>query len=233
MDAVIATSESSAAFLRRPATVVLHGVDADIYRPAADRTLAFAESGLPGRSAIGCFGRVRAQKGTDVFVQAMCTLLPRYPDYSAVVIGSITSDQRAFVQALEQRVAAAGLSDRVQFLGELPIGEVPRWYQRISIYAFTSRNEGFGLTLLEAMAAGTALVASRAGSAERVVIDGETGVLVPPGDVDALVAAIEPLMRDPERAADMGRKARARAIADFSIDAEAANIVAVYRKALG
>ena len=71
----------------------------------------------------------------------------------------------------------------MRFLGELPIDEVPRWYQRISIYAFTSRNEGFGLTLLEAMAAGVALVASRAGGAERVVTDGETGVLVPAGDV--------------------------------------------------
>jgi mannosyltransferase len=233
MDAVIATSDASAAYLQRPATVVLHGVDPDLYRPPPDRAAAFGVSGLPGKYGIGCFGRVRAQKGTDVFVEAMCALLPYYPDFSAVVIGSVTPDQRAFARALEARVAEAGLTDRVRFLGELPIEDVPPWYQRIAIYAFTSRNEGFGLTLLEAMAAGAALVAARAGGAERVVTDGETGVLVPPGDVAALVAALEPLLRDPERAAEMGRQARARVMAEFSIDAEVAHIAAVHRRVLG
>jgi mannosyltransferase len=233
MDAVIATSDASAAYLQRPATVVLHGVDPDLYRPPPDRAAAFGASGLPGKYGIGCFGRVRAQKGTDVFVEAMCALLPYYPDFSAVVIGSVTPDQRAFARALEARVAEAGLTDRVRFLGELPIEDVPPWYQRIAIYAFTSRNEGFGLTLLEAMAAGAALVAARAGGAERVVTDGETGVLVPPGDVAALVAALEPLLRDPERAAEMGRQARARVMAEFSIDAEVAHIAAVHRRVLG
>ncbi len=80
------------------------------------------------------------------------------------------------------------------------------------------------------MAAGTALVAARAGAAEAVIEDGVTGVLVPPGDVDALVAALEPLMRDPHRAIELGRRARAQAIARFSIDAEAAHIVDVYRR---
>jgi mannosyltransferase len=99
----------------------------------------------------------------------------------------------------------------------------------LTIYAFTSRNEGFGLTLIEAMAAGAALVASRAGAAELVVEDGVTGVLAQPGDVDGLVAALEPLMRDPASAAAMGERARARVVAKFSLDAEAAAIAAVYR----
>jgi mannosyltransferase len=232
MDAVITTSEASASYLKRPATVVLHGVDTELYRPPPDRAAALAATGLPGRYAIGCFGRVRAQKGTDVFIEAMCALLPKYPDFSAVVIGPVTLDQRAFARGLEARVVAAGLAGRVRFLGERPIEELPRWYQRITIYAFTSRNEGFGLTLLEAMAAGTALVASRAGGAERVVIDGETGLLVPPGDAAALASALEPLMRDPERAAEMGRRARARAVAEFGNDAEVERIVAVYRTVL-
>jgi mannosyltransferase len=232
MDAIIATSERSASYLKRDATVIPHGVDTDRYAPPADRAVAFSEAGLPGRYAIGCFGRVRAQKGTDLFVAAMCALLPKYPDFSAVIVGSVTPDQRGFLRGLEARVAQAGLGERVRFLGELPIDEVPRWYQRILIYCFTSRNEGFGLTLLEAMAAGVALVASRAGSAERLVTDGETGVLVPPGEVGALIAALEPLMRDPERAAEMGRKARARVMAEFSVDAEVARIAAVYQTVL-
>src|SRR6202035_144213 len=67
-DAIIATSDLSASYLKRTATVIPHGVDTEIYAPPSHRAAAFAESGLPGRYAIGCFGRVRAQKGSDVFV---------------------------------------------------------------------------------------------------------------------------------------------------------------------
>src|SRR5438874_6820875 len=229
MDAIIATSEISASFLKREAIVIPHGIDSDRYAPPTDRAAVLKEAGLPGRYAIGCFGRVRAQKGTDVFVDAMCRLLPRYPDFSAVVVGAITPEQTAFANALRQRIEAAGLRSRIVITGELPIEDVQRWYQRLTIYAFTSRNEGFGLTLIEAMSVGAALVASRAGAAELVVEDGVTGVLVPPGDVDALVAALEPLMRDPQLAADMGARGRARVLEKFSIDVEANRIAEIYR----
>jgi mannosyltransferase len=229
MDAIIATSAISASFLQRDATVIMHGVDADRYAPPANRAVAFMEAGLPGRHAIGCFGRVRAQKGTDVFVDAMIALLPRYPDFSAAIVGAITSDQTGFANDLKARIAAAGLQSRIVITGELPIEAVERWYRRLTIYAFTSRNEGFGLTLIEAMSVGAALVASRAGAAELVVEDGDTGVLVPPGDADALVAALEPLLRDPAAAAAMGARARSRVVTTFSLDAEAAGIANVYR----
>jgi mannosyltransferase len=185
---------------------------------------------LPGRHAVGCFGRVRAQKGTDIFVDAMCELLPRYPDFTAVVVGAITPEQMTFANGLKKRIETAGLQSRIVITGELPIKEVQRWYQRLAIYAFTSRNEGFGLTLIEAMAAGAALVASRAGAAELVVEDGVTGVLTPSGDVNALVAALEPLMRDPALAKEMGERGRARVIQKFSLDAEANRIAEVYRR---
>jgi mannosyltransferase len=230
MDAVIATSDISASFLKCEADVVMHGVDTDAYAPPADRAAAFAEAGLPGRYAIGCFGRVRAQKGSDVFVEAMCNLLPLYPDFSAVMVGAIVPEQQPFASELKQRIDAAGLQSRIVITGELAIEEVQRWYKRLTIYAFTSRNEGFGLTLIEAMAVGAALVASRAGAAERVVEDGVTGVLTPPGDADALVAALEPLLRDPEQAAAMGARARARVLEKFSLDAEANAIASVYRR---
>lgn len=229
MDAVIATSTISASFLKREATVVMHGVDTDVYAPPADRGAAFAEAGLPGRYAIGCFGRVRAQKGSDVFVDAMCRLLPRYPDFTAVMVGAIVPEQQGFANELKRRIEAAGLQSRIVITGELDIEQVQRWYRRLTIFAFTSRNEGFGLTLIEAMSAGAALVASRAGAAELVVEDGVTGVLTPPGDVEALIAALEPLMRDPATAAAMGERARARVLEKFSLDAEAQQIAAVYR----
>src|SRR6266700_1307543 len=229
MDAIIATNDISASFLKREAIVIPHGVDTRRYVPPADRAAAFAEAGLPGRYAIGCFGRVRGQKGSDVFVDAMCRLLPRYPDFAAVLVGAVTAEHESFANDLKKRIEAAGLQSRIVITGELPIEEVQRWYQRLTIYAFTSRNEGFGLTLIEAMSAAAALVASRAGAAELVVEDGVTGVLTPPGDVDALVAALEPLLRDPAAAAAMGARGRQRVVAHFSLDAEAAGIAKIYR----
>jgi mannosyltransferase len=107
---------------------------------------------------------------------------------------------------------------------------VPLWYQRISIYVFASRVEGFGLTLLEAMAAGDAVIAARAGAAEVAIDDGETGFLAPIDDVDALTAAIEPMMREPERMPAIGAKARARVERDFSRDREADAITDLYRR---
>jgi mannosyltransferase len=230
MDAIIATSDASASYLKREATVVTHGVDTERYAPPADRAAAFAESKLPGRYAIGCFGRVRAQKGTDLFVDAMCALLPHHPEFSAVIVGAITPDQIGFANELRRTIATAGLQDRIIITGELPIAEVERWYRRLTIYAFTSRNEGFGLTLIEAMSVGAALVATRAGAAELAVEEGVTGTLVPTGDAQALANAIAPLMRDPDVAHAMGERGRARVLDKFSLDAEARNIAAVYRR---
>ena len=133
MDAIIATSDISASFLKREATVIPHGVDTDTYAPPRDRAAAFAEAGLPGRYAIGCFGRVRAQKGSDVFVEAMCRLLPRYPDFTGVIVGAITPEQMAFANDLKKRIEAAGLQSRIVMTGELEIGQVQRWYQRLTI----------------------------------------------------------------------------------------------------
>ena len=81
MDALIATSEAAAQYLTRPATVIHHGIDVDLYSPPADRRAAFAATGLPGKYGVGMFGRVRRQKGIDLFVEAMCRLLPQIPRF--------------------------------------------------------------------------------------------------------------------------------------------------------
>jgi mannosyltransferase len=230
MDEIIATSKISASFLERPAKVIHHGIDLESYKPPEDREAAFAATGLPGKYGIGVFGRVRKQKGIDLFVASMLRLLPKYPDFTAVIIGLITPDNVAFVDKLKADIAAAGLSERIRFLGELPIEDVPAWYKRISIYVFASRVEGFGLTMLEAMAAGNAVVATRAGAAELVIEDGVTGVLAPTGDVEALTGSIELLMRAPEQIVGIGEHARARVMDAFNRDREVDEIIGVYEK---
>jgi mannosyltransferase len=84
--------------------------------------------------------------------------------------------------------------------------------------------------MLEAMAAGDAVVATRAGAAEMIITDGDDGMLAPIDDVEALIAALEPLMREPERIEAMGRRARARVVNAFSRDREADEISNVYRQ---
>jgi mannosyltransferase len=228
MDAVIATSPQAARFLEVPATIIMHGVDLERFRPAADRTSEWAATGLPGRYGIGAFGRVRHQKGTDLFVEAMCRLLPDYPDFTAVIIGLVTPDNAGFAEGLRQRVAQAGLADRVLFLGELPASEIPGWFRRLLIHVAPQRWEGFGLTPLEAMASGTAVVATRAGVFESLVEDGATGFITDIEDLDGLVARLETLMKDPEQAEAMGREGRVRTSAFFGLEREAEQIEHIY-----
>ena len=230
MDALIAPSPEAASYLSLPVTVVLHGVDIERYRPAPDRAAAWKETGLPGRYGIGVFGRIRRQKGTDLFIEAMLKLLPRYPGFTVVVIGLATGMDRTFEAELKAKVAAAGLVSRIVFLGELPPDEVPLWFRRLMIFVGPQRNEGFGLTTLEAMASEAAVVATRAGAAPHLVTEGETGFLVPIEDVAALTDRIEQLMKDPARADAMGKMGRKRVEAHFNIEREAREVFAIYER---
>ncbi|MCP3055046.1 glycosyltransferase, partial [Aurantimonas marianensis] len=90
----------------------------DRFRPAPSRETQKAELGLAGRRLIGCSGRIRHQKGTDVFVDAMIAVLPRHPEWTAIVTGRVTAEHAAFDADLRRRVAAAGLNERIRFLGE-------------------------------------------------------------------------------------------------------------------
>jgi mannosyltransferase len=230
MDAVIATSPESASYLRVPHVVNMHGIDTEIYKPAEDRLVEWAATGLPGRYGIGVFGRVRAQKGVDRFVDAMISLLPLYPDFTAVVVGAVTVDQRDFAAQQQAKVEAAGLSQRIVFLGEQPAGEVPRWLRRMTIVVGPQRWEGFGLVPAEAMASGAPVVATRVGAAMHLIREGETGYLLDADDTAGLQRRIAELMADPARAAAMGRQGRDHVVANFSIEREAAGIEAVYRR---
>ena len=228
MDAVVATSEETANYIPVPAKIISHGVDTARYFPAEDRSREWRTSGLPGRFGIAVFGRVRRQKGTDLFIEAMCRLLPKFPDFTAVIIGAVTPDQIRFATHLKSIVVAAGLSERIRFLGERPAAEIPLWFRRTSIVVAPQRSEGFGLVPLEAMASGCAVVATRVGAAHRVIVDEHTGYLVSPEDLDGLVDRLEILMRDPQLTLKMGRSGCDHVVNHFSIEREAAALERVY-----
>ena len=226
MDAVIATSERSGSFLEVPYTVVPHGTDFEHFHPPRDSNDDYASTGLPGKYAVGCTGRIRHQKGTDLFVDAMVRLLPNYPDWTAVITGRTSADNLSFERELKAKVAAAGLTQRVIFLGD--VDDIAVWYRRFTLFVAPSRQEGFGLTPLEAMASATAVVTSDAGSFPTMIRPGVNGAIVPAGDADALTAAIEPYLRDPQATRETGRAALEFVQANFSLAAEARGIRAVY-----
>ncbi len=230
MDAIICPSPDAASYLTRPAEIVFHGVDAERYRPSENRDADWAATGLPGKYGIGVFGRIRSQKGTDLFIDAMCRVLPRHPDFTAVVIGLATPQEKAYEDVLKKKVEDAGLINRVVFLGELPEAEVPGWFRKLTIFVGPQRNEGFGLTTLEAMASELAVVASKAGAARHLIDENVTGHLVEIEDVDTMTARIEDLMKDPKRAVEFGKAGRKRVLEKFAIQREAEGIYKVYER---
>jgi len=225
MDRVIATSKQSGAFLRVPHQVIMHGVDVMRFRPPSGKEDDFATTGFDGRYAIGCFGRLRHQKGTDLFVDAMIALLPHYPEWTALIGGRTTPKHQDFLRQLKQKIAAANLSERIIFLGE--IQDIRPWYRRLTLYVAPSRHEGFGLTPLEAMASQTAVIASDAGVYPDLVPE-NCGTIVPAGDGAALTQAIRPYFADPRRAKKAGIEARAHVEAHFPLEKEAQEINRLY-----
>ena len=227
MDAIVATSARAAGLLDWYSVIVPHGVDTDLFPPPADRAAAWAEGGLPGTRGIGAFGRIRPSKGSDLFVEAMCRLLPAYPGWTAFLTGLCQERDRRFFAGLRARIARAGLADRIFFLGDLAPAEIRAWYRRASLVVAASRSEGFGLTPLEAFASGAPAVTSRAGVWPDLVTP-EFGALFDTGDVDGLIAALRPLMADPDRVAAMGQAARSHTVAHHAIAEEAAALNALY-----
>ena len=230
MDAVISTTPLAASFVPNTTAVVPHGIDLQRFAPPPDKVNAWADSGLPGRYGIGTFGRVRPDKGSDVFVDAMIAAMPHLPDATAVIAGLAQPQHQAYEKALREKIAAAGLSERIVFLGEVPAAEVHRWYQRCLLCVACPRYEPFGLTPFEAAATGCAVVCSRTGAFDQLAVPGETGELVDTGDAVGLADAVRRVMADPQRTLAMGEAARQRVTERFSLAQEAAGIGRVYRQ---
>ncbi|MEF2552465.1 glycosyltransferase family 4 protein [Aurantimonas sp. A2-1-M11] len=226
MDAVIATSSRSASYLDVPARVVMHGVDLERFRPDGELPAGELADRLAGRLVIGCCGRIRHQKGTDLFVDALLAVLPDHGDWTAVITGRTTPEHAAFERALRGRITAAGLEARILFAGEVP--DIAPWFRHFDLYVAPPRNEGFGLTPLEAMASGTPVVTSDAGAFAELVVEGVTGRVVPAGDADALGAAIRPYLADAPLRAATAAAALAHVRVHFALEREAAEIAAIY-----
>lgn len=228
MDHVIATSQKTASYLERPADVILHGIDVAAFTPSGDRAALRARLGLPDGLLIGCYGRIRAQKGTGDFVEAMIPVLQANPDAYGLIMGRATSDHAAYEAGLRAKIAEAGLSDRLLFKPEVPVHEMADWYRALDLFVAPQRWEGFGLTPLEAMACGVPCVATTVGAFPELLTP-QTGTLIAPQDTPAMTAAITRYTDEPALCVTQGQAARAHVEQHFRIEGEAEAIMAIYR----
>lgn len=228
MDAVIATTQAAATHVPHVRAVVPHGVDTDIFIPAPDRTAAWRASGFPGQQGIATIGRIRPEKGTDRFVEAMLHFLPDHPQVTALVIGRAAKSDQGFLGNLKAQIADAGLSDRLLFPGEIPAADLPVLIRALSAVVQLPRYEGYGMTPLEGMASGVPFVATDAGYYRSFSGQGGAGIIVADDAPGAVSNALRDMLTYPERLAQMSRRARASAETQYSVTSEAAGINTVY-----
>jgi len=206
---LLAVSEAVAEDYRRhmgwPTIRVLrNGVDLEEYSPGdAPHTGGGAWSG--GGTRLLAVGRLHAQKGHGVLLEAAARCREDGLSLSLALVGE--GPLRA---ALEERARRLGLEGQVRFLGRRD--DVRDLLRAAEVFVFPSLYEAVGIALLEAMACGTAVVASRAGGIPEIVREGESGLLVRPGDASDLANALARLARDPPERARLGRGARSRAM---------------------
>jgi len=233
-DMIIAISDHVARFtiargVRDTARVrrVYHGLDPDASSSLdRDGLRIRAELGIGAADfLVGNVGRLAPQKGQRHLVAAMPLVVERVPTAHLAIVGAGDLEPR-----LRDLAREAGVSERVHVLG--PRRDVPAFMHAIDAFAMPSIWEGFGIVLLEAMAAARPIVASRVATIPEVVLDGETGLLVPPGDSAALAEALVWLATERDGAAALGRAGRERLRRHFSLEKMVGDTETLYRELL-
>ena len=205
---------------------VRSAVDASPYLAPVDAAAFRAEFGLPADArVIGVVAQLIARKGHRYVIEAMASLRARHPDVRVIFFG-----QGPLHEALEAEVAQCGLTGVIRFAGFRT--DLPRWLGGLDILAHPADMEGLGVSLLQASAAAVPIVTSRAGGLPEAVADGVSGLLIAPGDVPALTAALARLLDDAALRRRLGEAGRARILEQFSVDAMVEGNLALYRRLL-
>lgn len=199
-------------------TVIPNGVIIDDRlsdRPASSRNTGF-------RTAL--IGRLNPRKGIPVYLEALAQLAPRYPDSRHWIVGEGNPDYLEFLRQEAQRL---GVLEQVEFTGFLH--DIRALLGEVDVIVNASFQEPFGRTLIEAMAAGVPVVATRSGGPEEIIVDGCSGLLVTPGDSLALAGCIARLLDDRELARRMGEAGRQRVQEHYDLTHTAASVIAQLR----
>ncbi len=177
----------------------------------------------PGARNIGAIARLHREKGIDLLVRAFHSLAGEFPDLDLVIIGDGPEKSK-----LEQMSKNLGISNRVRFAGFLP--EPEQYLSLFNLFALPSRIEAMPVALMQAMAAGKAIVAAKVGGVPELMEDGKEGLLVPAEDESALSRAISRLLREPALAMALGAKAKERAGREFGLEQMLESYLALYQE---
>jgi len=170
---------------------------------------------------IGIFGRLQKWKGVHVLIGALPTVLKRYPTTQTVIVGGAWRDELEYEHELKQQAGSLGIAERIIFAGHQD--NAPEWMQACDVIVHASRQEPFGMVVVEAMALGKPIVAGAEGGPREIITDGVNGLLAPFGDSATLAAGIIRYLDDPAFAASVGHAAGERA-KDFTLDRFAAGV---------
>jgi glycosyltransferase involved in cell wall biosynthesis len=212
--------------------VVYDGVKVPPAIDAQERRNLRSELGLPAEGVVVVLaGQVAEVKGVWDYIDAAAMLVARGVPVSFAVLGDDLKNNGALRIEAERVVRERGLGASIRFLGFRPNAQ--RLIPAFDIVAVPSHVEPLGNATLEAMASAVPVVGSRVGGIPEMIVDGETGLLVPSHNPESLAGAIEALVRDPMRARAFGQAGRARALRSFSVAAHVARVQGIYDAALG
>jgi glycosyltransferase involved in cell wall biosynthesis len=229
-DHVIAISEGIRAVLladgvsAEKVSCVRSAVDFERFQTVSDSPGVKARFGLPDDSVVvGMAAQLIPRKGHDVLLEAVSALKDRWPQLRVLIMG-----KGPLATSVAQQIEAMDLEEQVRCVGFLT--DIETVLPHLAFLVHPARTEGLGVALLQAASAGLAVIASRAGGMPEAVLDEETGILIPPGDAQALVAAMERLLSGPALANEYGAAGRRRMADEFSINAMAVGNLSVYRR---
>ena len=219
----------------KPAAIVYSGQKYHIVhdgviagRNSAVRTTVACDDPVGETFRIGLVGRISPWKGQDIFIQAARKVCVQYPAARFLIIGAPLFGEEAYETELHALVTRNGLERHVEFLGFRE--DIPELIASLSILVHASTvPEPFGQVVIEGMAAGKPIVATRGGGVKEIIVEGETGLLVEMGSVDEMTAAICTLLANPVRSEKMGRAAQFAVQQNFTIEQTAARVEAVYK----
>lgn len=236
LDAIISISTSVSDDLRRqgmygPNTVLVHdGIDPERVLKNADGAGARARFGIPaGVPLVGVVGNVKGWKGQDTLIRAMKLVVARHPETRCLVVGS--NADPPYMKKIAQHVAEGGLGERVIFTGYEKFPAACMAAMDVVVHTSTAP-EPFGLVVLEGMAVGRPVVATKHGGPLDVIVEGESGFLTPPDDEVALADVLNRLLDDPALRSRVGEAGRRRLHEKFTAKHNIAGIEAVYERLL-
>lgn len=213
--------------------IIYDGIDIAQFHPERRGEAIRAEFGLtPNTPLCGVIGRIAHWKGHATFLDAAALIHRQHPTARFLVVGdAVTAGDQALKQSLLAQARRLDLEDVVIFTGVRQ--DVPEIMAALDVHVLPSEMpEPWGLVVLEAMATGRPVIATRQGGPLEMVVDGETGHLVPPADPESLAQALLHFFQNPVRAREMGLAGRARCEAQFTLERTARAVMAQYESLL-